>query len=250
VPAEIELHAAVAQLALYSADWDEVVRSSDASAELSEREGLIGKLCLPYVLRGRLYWRSGQWRESESAYRRAHELAEQIGWSEVCFDALYGLAHTLRDEGELAGAEIALSQALGVCERAGLIVQSIQANSAQAQLHRLAGRHEEAEQAAAEAVALSERVRYPVGEAAAIEASGIVGALPDALEELRRARAAWQGLHRPLDAARCQLLLGQRLIEDEDDGALASLERAASEYDQLGVAHLAARSRELAEARR
>ena len=92
VPAEIELHAAVAQLALYAADWETVVRSSDASAELSEREGLIGKLCLPYALRGRLQWRSGEWQASESSYRRAHELAEQIGWSEVCFDALYGLS--------------------------------------------------------------------------------------------------------------------------------------------------------------
>ena len=182
VPAEIELHAAVAQLALYAADWETVVRSSDASAELSEREGLIGKLCLPYALRGRLQWRSGEWQASESSYRRAHELAEQIGWSEVCFDALYGLSNTLRDQGELVGAETALSQALDVCQRAGLIAQSIQANSAQALLHTLAGRHEKASEAAQEAIELSDRVRYPAGEAAAIEAAGIVGPLPGALK--------------------------------------------------------------------
>jgi class 3 adenylate cyclase/predicted ATPase len=246
VPAEIELHAAVAQLALYGADWQEVQGSSDASAELSEREGLIGKLCLPYALRGRLHWRSGQWQESESSYRHAHELAEQIGWSEVCFDALYGLSNTLRDRGELAGAETALSQALEVCERAGLIVQCIQANSAQALLHRLAGRHEKADQAAQDAVELSERVRYPVGEAAAIEATGIVGSLPGAIADLKRARVAWQELCRPLEAARCELLLGQRLLEDDRQAAITSLERAASEYEQLGVAHLATRARELA----
>jgi len=246
VPAEIELHAAIGALALYAADWEEVEGSSDASAELSEREGLIGKLCLPYNLRGALRWRSGQWQESESSYRQAHELAEQIGWSEVCFDALYGLSNTLRDQGELSGAEAALSQALDVCERAGLIVQSIQANSAQALLHRLAGRHQEADQAAQEAVELSERVRYPVGEAAAIEATGIVMPLPQALADLTRAREAWQGLCRPLDAARCELLLGQRLLEDDREAAIASLKRAASEYEELGVAHLAARARELA----
>jgi tetratricopeptide (TPR) repeat protein len=246
VPAEIELHAAVAQLALYGANWEEVKSSSDASAELSEREGLIGKLCLPYALRGALHWRSGQWQEAESSYRRAHELAEQIGWSEVYFDALFGLSNTLRDQGELESAEIALSKALDVCERAGLIVQSIQANSAQALLHRLAGRHEQAEQAAREAVALSERVRYPVGEAAAIEATGIVGALPGALADLKRAREAWQALSRPLEAARCELLLGQRLLEDDREAAEASLKRAASEYEELGVAHLAARASELA----
>ena len=132
IPAEIELHAAVAQLALYGGDWEALERSSDASAELSEREGLIGKLCLPYALRGRLHWRNGEWQQSERAYRRAHELAEQIGWSEVCFDALYGLSTTFRDQGELQGAESVLSQALEVCDRAGLIVQSIQANSARA----------------------------------------------------------------------------------------------------------------------
>lgn len=246
VPTEIELHAAVAQLALYAADWAAVARSSDASAELSEREGLVGKLCLPYVLRGRLHWRSGQWQDSQSFYTRAYELAQQIGWSEVSFDALYGLSNTLCDLGELAAAETAIAQALEICERAGLIVQSIQANSAQALLHRLTGHHDEAEQAAREALALSERARYPVGEAAAIEATGIVGPLPGAPAELKRAREAWQKLRRPLEAARCELLLGQRLLEQDRDAALAALTRAAGEYEELGVAHLAARARGLA----
>ena len=185
-------------------------------------------------------------RLAERSYRRAHELAEQIGWSEVCFDALYGLSNTLRDQGELVGAETALSQALDVCERAGLIAQSIQANSAQALLHTLAGRHEKASEAAQEAIELSDRVRYPAGEAAAIEAAGIVGPLPGALRELERAHEAWQNLGRPLEAARCDLLLGQRLLEDDREAALVSLERAANEYDELGVIHLAARARELA----
>jgi len=245
VPAEIELHAAAAQLALYACDWDRVVASSDASAELSEREGLIGKLCLPYALRGRLLWRAGKWQESESIYRRAHELAEQIGWSEVCFDALYGLSNTLRDQGDPSGAEDALLRALEVCDRAGLIVQAIQANSAHALLHQLAGEQEKAAAAAALAVELSERVRYPVGEAAAIEASGTVGELPGALADLLRARDAWLALERPLEAARCELLHGQRQLEVDPGQAAASLQRAAEEYEALGVMHLAARAREL-----
>ncbi|MCW3020555.1 MAG: hypothetical protein JWN10_2863, partial [Solirubrobacterales bacterium] len=68
-----------------------------------------------------------------------------------------------------------------------------------------------------------------------------------ALAELKRAREAWQHLRRPLEAARCELLLGQRLLEEDRDGAVASLARAAMEYDALGVAHLAARARELAQ---
>ena len=245
VPAEIELHAAAAQLALYACDWDRVIASSDASAELSEREGLIGKLCLPYALRGRLLWRAGRWQESESTYRRAHELAEQTGWSEVCFDALYGLSNTLRDRGDPGGAEDALLQALEVCERAGLIVQAIQANSAHAMLRRLAGEQEQAAASAGLAVELSERVHYPVGEAAAIEASGLVGALPGALAELIRARDAWRELDRPLEAARCELLHGQRQLEVDAEQAAASLRRAAEQYEALGVMHLAARAREL-----
>jgi class 3 adenylate cyclase/tetratricopeptide (TPR) repeat protein len=246
VPAEIELHAALGQLAVYTANWEEVRRASDASAELSEREGLIGKLCLPYALRGRLHWRKGEWQESEDAFRRAHELALQIGWSEACFDALYGLSVTLRDEGDTQGAEDALVQALEICERAGLIVQSIQASTARAILHSLAGRSGQAAEAAAEAVGRAERVHYPVGAAAAIEAAGVVGELPGALQDLERARAAWLELGRPLEAARCALLVGQRGIENDRAAAIAALEAAASEYDQLGVEHLAARARELA----
>jgi hypothetical protein len=104
-----------------------------------------------------------RWQASESSYKRAHELAEQIGWSEVCFDALYGLSNTLRDQGELT--------------------------------------------------------------------------------ELERAHEALQNLGHPLEAARCDLLLGQRLLEDDREAALVSLEQAANEYDELGVIHLAARAR-------
>jgi tetratricopeptide (TPR) repeat protein len=72
---------------------------------------------------------------------------------------------------------------------------------AQALLHTLAGRHEKASEAAQEAIELSDRVRYPAGEAAAIEAAGIVGPLPGALTELERAHEAWQNLGRPLRPA-------------------------------------------------
>ena len=96
-----------------------------------------------------------------------------------------------------------------------------------------------------EAVELAGRVHYPVGEAAAIEAAGMVGPLPGALADLQRARGAWQALGRPLDAARCDLLLGQRQLEHDPADAQSALDRAAAAYDELGVAHLAARAREL-----
>src|SRR5207248_2850058 len=123
VPAQIELQSALAQLAFYRCDWEEVKRASDAGAELAEREGLIGKLCLSNTLRGLLRWRDGDLDASAQLFTVADELAEQVGWSEVSFGALLGLAVTLRDRGDLPAAEQTLGRALAVCERAGLMPQ-------------------------------------------------------------------------------------------------------------------------------
>ncbi len=245
VPAQIELHAALAQLAFYRCDWEQVERSNDSSAELAEREGLIGKLCLPYTLRGLLAWRDGDWEASAQLFRRARELAEQVGWSEVAFDAILGLAVTQRDRGDFGDAASTIAQALDVCDRAGLIGQSIQATSIRALLLALAGEDALARQAADHAGALAERVHYPLGEASVLEARGVTGELPEALESLDRGRAAWERLGRPLDAARCELLLGQRLRERDPPAAREALTAAAAEYERLGVKHLAARAREL-----
>src|ERR687891_2553473 len=92
LPAQVELHASLAQLAAYGADWEQVERSTEASAELAEREGLVGKLCLPYALRGLLRWREGDIGAATVLFHRAHELAEQVGWSELAFQALFGLS--------------------------------------------------------------------------------------------------------------------------------------------------------------
>ena len=237
VPTQVELHAGLAQLAVYRADWEGVERSSDASAQLSEREGLVGKLCLPSALRGLLQWRQGDWDEAERLYRRAHELAVQVGWSEVAFTALFGLSAALRDRGDAAGAAEALAQALDVCERAGLIGQSIQAMSSRAIALAMGGKADPAREAAEEAVELAARLHYPVGEAAAAEADGVTAVDVD---KLRGARTRWQALGRPLDAARCELEAGRLL-----SGAAAedALERAATEYEALRIPHQARAAR-------
>jgi class 3 adenylate cyclase/tetratricopeptide (TPR) repeat protein len=245
IPAQIELHAALARLAFYRCDWQQVERSNDASAELAEREGLVGKLCLPYALQGLLHWRDGDWEASAQLFRSARDLAEQVGWSEVAFSALLGLATTQRDHGDVAEAEQTLVQALGVCERAGLIGQSIQATAMRAVMLALAGEDALAEQAAEQAASLAERVHYPLGDAAVLEARGMTGELPGALELLAQARAAWTQLGRPLDSARCELLLGQRAQAADPAAGGDALAAAAAAYKRLGVEHLAARAREL-----
>ena len=95
-----------------------------------------------------------------------------MGRSEVAFNALHWLALTLRESGDLGGAETELARALDICERAGLIAQSVEAIAARAVVLALAGRGEQARAAAEEAERLADRLHYPVGEAAKAEAAG------------------------------------------------------------------------------
>jgi class 3 adenylate cyclase/predicted ATPase len=247
LPAQVELHASLAQLAVYGADWAQVERSTEASAELAEREGLVGKLCLPTALRGLLRWREGNLDEATVLFHRAHELAEQVGWSELAFQALFGLATALRDSGDLAGAQAALDRALDVCERAGLIAQSIQATAARAVVLMLAHRREAAVEAAREAAELAERLHYPIGRAAALEAQGVCASDPEAgAELLAEAADAWSELDRPLEAARARLLAGQVMVPVDAERGRALLIDAAEEIERLGVDHLSQRARALA----
>ncbi len=246
LPSQVELHAAVAQLAAYRADWEAVEISTNASADLAEREGLVSKLCLPYVLRGLLRWREGRLDRAEDRFRQAHELAEQVGWSELSFQALYGLALTLRDRGAHADAVTALGQAIDVCERAGLAAQSVQATATRAVVLALAGRDESARESAAEAEGLAERLHYPIGRAAALEARGATDPDPAAgVTLLSEAEDVWTELERPLEAARCRLMAGFRLRDHDPDRANALLEGAAAECERLGVDHLAENARAL-----
>ncbi len=226
LPAQVELHASLAQLAAYSADWEQVERSTEASAELAEREGLVGKLCLPYALRGLLRWREGDIGAATVLFHRAHELAEQVGWSELAFQALFGLSTALRDSGDLSGATAALDRALDVCERAGLIAQSIQATAARAVVLALAHRRDTAAEAAQEAAELAERLHYPIGRAAALEARGVCAPDPrDGVVLLQEAAAAWTELDRPLEAARSRLLAGQTLVAVDIAGGTPAARR-------------------------
>ena len=248
VTAQIELQAALAQLAFYRCDWDRVREASDASAELAEREGLIGKLCLPNVLRGRLAWRDGDWESSERLLTSARELAERVGWSEVTFNALLALAATMRDRADYDAAEAALRDGLAVCERAGLVPQSVQAYTALAIVSTLAERADMAADAAARAGDLAQRVHDPAGQASALEATGIVAEPGKAIEDLDGARAMWQELGRPLDVGRCEMLLGRRLLECDHEKGVQMVLAAAERFEQIGVAHLVARARALLEA--
>ncbi len=247
LPSQVELHGTLGQLAVHRGDWADVERETDASGTLAEREGLTGKLCFPYLMRGSLAWREGDFDAAEESLRHAAELAEQVGRSEVAFQALFALAAALRQRDDYTGAEDALVRALDLCERAGLVAQSIEAISARAVILALSGRLDAAREAAEEAGRLAERLRYPVGKAASLEATGATHADPQAAAAaLTEARAAWLELERPLDAARCDFLRGERLRDADPEAAREALESAARAAEELGVEHLAARARSLA----
>ena len=203
LPSQVELHASLAMLALHRGQWEQVEAGTETVAALVEREGLTGKLCFPHLLRGALRWREGDLDGAERSLRRAAELAEQVGRSEVGFQALHWLATALRDRGDHADADQVLATALDTCERAGLIAQSVEATAARAVNQALWGRSEQAEALAADAAGLSERLRYPVGAASALEARGVAASDEDLLA---RAATAWRDLGRPLDAERVERL--------------------------------------------
>ena len=95
---------------------------------------------------------------------------------------------------------------------------------------------------------MAERLHYPVGRAAALEARGVADEDPVAgAELLAEAEEAWRALDRPLEATRARLLAGQLLLgprrRARPRAARAGRRRRASE---LGVPHLAERARALA----
>lgn len=203
LPSQVELHFSLSLLAFHCGKWDEVEEGTETVAALVEREGLTGKLCFPHLLRGALRWRDSDLEGSERSLRRAAEMAAQVGRSEIAFQALLALAATLRDAGSYADADGVLAAALDTCERAGLVAQSIEATAARSINSNLWGRLEQAASLADEASGLAERLRYPVGSAAALEARGFAAGDAALLTE---AAQAWRDLGRPIEAERVERL--------------------------------------------
>ncbi len=203
LPSQVELHFSLSLLAFHCGRWDEVEAGTETVAALVEREGLTGKLCFPHLLRGALRWRDGDLEGSERSLRRAAEKAARVGRSEIAFQALLALAATLRDREAYAEADGVLAEALDTCERAGLVAQSIEATAARSVNSMLWGRADQAGSLADEASGLAERLRYPVGTAAAREACGLAASDRGLLAE---AAEAWRELGRPIEAERVERL--------------------------------------------
>jgi len=106
-------------------------------------------------------------------------------------------------------------------------------------MESMAGKADAARDDAEEAARLAERLHYPVGKAAALMAKGKTAEDPEeAIRMLTESRELWEAIGRPLDAAITDLLLGHTLAEQRPDEARVALDRAATEFERLGVAHL------------
>ena len=120
--------------------------------------------------------------------------------------------------------------------------------AARAVVLMLAQRGEAAREAAREATELAERLHYPIGRAAALEARGVCAA--DARRELGAPARGRAGAgpsstgHSRRRAAR--LLAGQALVQADPEAGRLLLGEAADEIERLGVRHLSERARALA----
>ena len=189
---------ALAQLAVYRADWDGVqaLHRRRAPSSPSARAWSASSAC-PYALRGLLRWRDGDWDEAERLYRRAHELAEQVGWSEV---AVLGAVRPRRRRCATAAttpaAVTALDQALDVCERAGPDRAVDPGHvGAGGRARRWPARTTRRARRPRRRPTLAERLHYPVGEAAALEAERRHRRAREGVPSCAR-RRAWPSLGR------------------------------------------------------
>ena len=241
--AAAELQSALALLAAYRADWDEVATLAEASLELAEREGLARSLAYPYALRGLLRWRSGEFAAAEEAYRRALAIAEETGWSEVAYWALYGLALTLRDSGDLPGrAGCADAGARGLRARGpgGAVDPGHRGPGGEPEPRRRARARRPPRPRRRPARPSGSPIRWP-----ARRRSRRAGSPPATRPCSAESRALWEELGRPVDAAWCDVLTAQVAAEGSPDAARESLDRAVATFDRLGVAHMAERARAL-----
>ena len=203
LPSQVELHAALAQLAAYRGDWEAAERRDRRLAGARRARGPDRQALLPLLDARRAALARGRPRRRRRAARAGRSRAPsrsaaRRSRSRPCT----ALAIALRDRGDHADADQALARALDLCERAGLVAQSVEATATRAVNLALWGKGDTAREVAEEAAGLAERLRYPVGAAASLEAQGAASA--NAAERARllgEARDAWSALGRPVDAA-------------------------------------------------
>ncbi len=246
LPAQVEIHAALGRLAARRADWAAAELAEQASSALIEREGLVGLVCFPELIRGWIRWRDGELDLAITTLENARDLGEEVGRMEVVFPASQLVGWVLSGRGDYERASVAFAEALEVCERAGLTAQSVEACAARAVNLGLADRGADAADALHEAEHLAERLSDPAGNAAVLDARGALSEDPaGAAATLASAGAAWREVGRPLESARSELLRALRLAAAGDPQAAESRDAAIAGFTDHGYGHMAKRAEAL-----
>ena len=229
LPSQVELHAALAQLAVYRGDWEAVERETDGSQTLAEREGLTGKLCFPYVMRGAA--RAGARRDfdaAEESLRRAAELGR----------AGRAAPRSRSRRSTALGGGASRARRLRRRRQPRWRGRSTSASAPASSPSRsrrprpgrstlaLAGRADAAREAAEEAARPRRAAPLPGRQGGEPRGAGASAADPDeaAARCSPQARDAWLELGRPLDAARSDYLRGRLLLRSDGDGAREALD--------------------------
>ena len=232
------------------ADWDagRALQPTPAPSSPSARAWSASS-AFPTCCAGACTGASGDWdgvRGLLPARARAGRAGRLVGG--LLRRALLAGAHAARPRRPAGARDATLDRALDVCERAGLIAQSIQAISARALLHRLAGATRRRARRPTPAVEIAERCTTPWARRRRSKRRGAVGSLPEARSRTSSARAtagrASAGRLMPRAASCCS---DSGCSSSDRAAGTASLQRAAAEYDELGVHHLVARARSAAE---
>ena len=193
-------------------------------------------------------WRDGQLDRAEQRFREAHALAEQVGWSELSFQSLYGLALVLRDRGAYADAVTVLGRGRGRL-RAGRTGRTVRAGDRHAGRGAGAGRTRPTGarvggrgRGARRARSTTRSARRPPWRHAARRPRTRTKAPPSAGRARSPCGPSWNARSRP-PAAACWP--ASACATHDPARARRLLDAAAAECERLGVAHLAERARAL-----
>ena len=209
-------------------DWSEALGEAERAADLLAQPPPQPAVGMAYYQLGELHRLGGQFRRAEEAYQQASR------WGR---DPQPGLALLRLAQGNAGAAFVSLARLLeetgDVTVRAALLPAYVEAALA-------ATRTSEARRAAEELAALATELASPALEATAAYAGGAVslaeGDPAGGCRELRRARAGWQDLEAPYEAARARVLIGVacRDLGDTDAAAL-ELDAARWVFEKLAA---------------
>jgi adenylate cyclase len=102
-----------------AADYDEGLRAAEAAVELDERLGQHGHLPIPLIILAQIHQCRGDGARSERLYRRALEVAEQLGDPQLLVPCYEGLATLAIERDDPEEAERWLERSRNVQETSG-----------------------------------------------------------------------------------------------------------------------------------